>query len=1158
MAQQGSQNGKDSREGNDDLAQSMKHLTITPSPPARSPRSPRPAAPSALKPVDGSSPSSPSRPSGATRSPLRSSSVSAKPSSRSATPTLLRKASMNSLHSANGITPSRRASSAAVLSPTRPRSGRSPLRSVSPEIPEPRPVPTAQSVASAHFKAELDVLHAPEPIRRADTVVILQDACYGHRFSRPRASRAHLNTIVERPERIKACVLGLSAAYVRLGERHQDGAFPPHPERDAASLPTIPFRFQKSRRRLSLGSQTVTNVHGTKWMEELKMMCDTAEAKLTANGRELQRPDIDRGPNAEAPRTFHEGDLYLCAESLDALEGSLGAVCDAVDAVFSKPQGHQRAFVAIRPPGHHCSASHPSGFCWINNVHVGIMHAILSHGLTHAAIVDFDLHHGDGSQSIAWQHNARSVGLAKNGAWWKKTSIGYFSLHDINSYPCETGDEDKVRNASVCIDNAHGQSIWNVHLQPWKTEADFWALYETKYSILLEKMRAYLKTHTERLRASGLNSRAAIFLSAGFDASEWEDPGMQRHNVNVPTEFYARFTRDVVRIAAEEGTSVEGRIISVLEGGYSNRALCSGVFSHLCGLAGDGLSSKDQDLSGLGYEMAQKISTLRARKDSSASERGARRYESWWWSPAELERLEATLTAPPVEPKKPRTCTPPTYSSPTQSWVAKVVVPKGGRSVSGQPQATSYAGPASFGPAPPPPDVPWTIAAHELSKLLIPSDRQTNSCTPEELNAEATRARRDRQSALAQSVPPIVTPTASGDRPSTRMGLRERKAKPTPLVGDDEDRKARRKTIAGPAGLAAESTIPADLSEKQPKQVGRRLSAASTIVSPEGLDSVPLATRTVKIRRSPKTDATTRPESSMSVRTTNGSGLKVKKTRAPAKKEPAPRPPKAPTKLSSTANGRIAEAARPATSAETPSAEKADDDVDKLAGEMKKIKITVVTKAQREARERERAAREKLSKAEGMSAPSPPEENKPLLPQGQPQPGPATFTPADTITAPLQTSTATGNNSPLSEHCSPAQQQQQQPPRPFQSPAVAQPTDPSTTPSPNGTATSPRAAPPPTTSSPGTKAQTPPAAPPTDMFVPYRPDGPAPPAPAPAPTGALPSQQWLPPNVSATPLASPVGRGDLPVFSSTGVIPFAPARKEEEEEEEERGGHGGA
>lgn len=1115
MAQEVHPRDANNHVGDGDLAQSMKHLTITTSPPTR-----RPAL-GPLKAAD-KSPNTPARPGSAMRTPLRSASAMANPPSRSATPTLLRKASMNSLHSVNGVAPSRRASSANIWSSSVSRSGRSPLRSMSPESPGAR-IPTAHSVASDHFKAELEAHHGPEVTRRAETIVILQDACYGHRFSRPRTSRANLSTIVERPERIKACALGVSAAYVRLGERHQDGAFPICPDVNPASLPTIPFRIQKSARKLSLGSQAVTNVHGTKWMEELKIMCDTAETKLASGSRELQRPDMDRGGHGEAPQKFHEGDLYLCAESLDALEGALGGVCDAVDAVFT-PQGPQRAFVAIRPPGHHCSASHPSGFCWINNVHVGIMHATLSHGLTHAAILDFDLHHGDGSQSIAWQHNARGVGLAKNAAWWKKTSIGYFSLHDINSYPCEMGDEDKVRNASICIDNAHGQTMWNVHLEPWKTEADFWALYETKYSVLLEKTRAYLKTHTERLRASGLNSRAAIFLSAGFDASEWEDAGMQRHNVNVPTEFYARLARDVVRIAAEEGTSVEGRIISVLEGGYSDRALCSGVFSHLCGLAGDGPSNREQELSGVGND-ARGAVPLRARKDSTASERGARRYEPAWWSASELEQLEATLTAPPVVPTRPRNSTPPTYSSPTQASQARAANSKSRRSMSGlSPVARNDLASYTYF-SPPPPDVPWTIAALELSKLLIPSGRQTNSCSHEDLNAEATRARRDRQSTLAQSLPPNAA-AGSGDRPATRMGLRERKAKPTSFAPDDEDRRSRRKTVAGPSVLTTESVSrgPTPAPGKQPGQPGQRLSAVSTIVSTTGLDAAPLAPQTAPIQNNPKTDTTARPESSLSTRTGSSSALNSKRARAP-KKEPVPRASRASKKPLSAPNG-----AHQAPAATQPSTKKTGDDVDKLAGEMKKIKITVITKAQREARERERLAREKLAKDKAM----------PVQPAAASDPAPT----VEQLPSPSLSPT-------------PAQSQARPPPLQVQSPIDVD-ENPSTPPvevsgltSPPPSA-NPRSVPLPASSPPpppGSSSS--PTRHPTgqmDVFIPYQPDGPIPEA------VELPKQQplqWMPPNVAGTPAVSPVKRGDLPVFTSTGVIPFAagsaaPAAKDKE------------
>ncbi|KAJ8122320.1 hypothetical protein O1611_g9870 [Lasiodiplodia mahajangana] len=716
-------------------------------------------------------------------------------------PGLIRKASMNSLRSvktvSNGTpnrTISRRGSSTPFLSPTTAKSPNSMFLN-SGELVEERPIQTAASVASQYFARELELLHNATSDQSTETIVILHDDCYGHRYSRPRASKNLLGTIVERPERIQASILGLSMAYVRLGERHCEGKHPIYPNLDPKTLPSIPFRIHKTTRKLSISSATVTNVHGAKWMEELKIMCDSAEAKLALNGNELRRPEMNRGPDADPPQHFHQGDLYLCSESLNAFEGALGAVCEAVDEVFStSPQ--QRAFVAVRPPGHHCSASFPSGFCWLNNVHVGIMHGILNHGLTHAAIIDFDLHHGDGSQAIAWQHNKR--GLAKNAAAWKKTSIGYFSVHDINSYPCEYGDEEKVKNASLCIDNAHGQNIWNVHLHEWKSDVEFWKLYQSKYSILLEKARNYLRLQTERFRAAGQVPKAAIFLSAGFDASEWEGAGMQRHKVNVPTEFYARLTRDVVRIASEEGLSVDGRVISVLEGGYSDRALYSGVLSHLSGLAGVESPLVKEEA---GYDLKNEIG-----KPGSFSRRSTLNgndlkplkafefpYDPNWWSVSELDRFDAAKVAPPPpEPKKPRVVTPGNYSSPTQSSNAKMTeVARIRRSLSNLP-ASQMIIPRS--PTPPPPDIYWATAAHELSKLLIPSNRQVDSCTHSELNAEAIKAKKDRQ-----SLQPAVDGTRDIPVAPTRMSLRERK--PVSYLEDD-DIKSRRKTVAGPAVIA--------------------------------------------------------------------------------------------------------------------------------------------------------------------------------------------------------------------------------------------------------------------------------------------------------------------------------------------------------------------
>lgn len=660
------------------------------------------------------------------------------------------------------------------------------------------PPPSANSIARTHFSGELELLHGDESGRAADTLVVLHDACYGHRFSRPKTTRAGLATIVERPERIKATVLGVAAAYVLLGERHVDGEYPPRPDLNTATIPSVPFRIQKSTRRMSLNAPAVTNVHGTKWMEELKIMCESAEAKLALGGKELQRPEAtNRGSDQEQPKKLHEGDLYLCSESLDALEGSLGAVCDAVDAVF-KNDGPKRAFVAVRPPGHHCSASYPSGFCWVNNVHVGIMHAILAHGLTHAAIIDFDLHHGDGSQSIAWQHNSRGVGLAKNALFWKKASIGYYSLHDINSYPCEMGDEEKVKNASLCMENAHGQNVWNVHLEPWKTEAEFWALYEDKYTVLLQKARKYLKAHTERLRATNQNSKAAIFFSAGFDASEWEGAGMQRHSVNVPTSFYARIARDVTKIAEEEGTSVQGRVISVLEGGYSDRALTSGVLSHISGLAGSDPVPMGSN-AGVGGEMAGRTGLMGDRRNSLELKMRPHSYDPSWWNSESLELLENGVVFSPPPARVPKTFTPGNYSSPTHSSTAKMVEVARLRR---QASMNGLAPPRP--PTPPPAEVSWYVAAHGLCTVLVPTNRSTTSCRPDELSAEATRIRRERQLALEGLTDPQVAPVAMAPPPPprpapSRMSLRERKTTKSYFEGGDDDDlvKNRRKTVAG-------------------------------------------------------------------------------------------------------------------------------------------------------------------------------------------------------------------------------------------------------------------------------------------------------------------------------------------------------------------------
>lgn len=708
---------------------------------------------------------------------------------------------------------------------------------------------TEASIARDYFLRELDCHHISNTVPKTATLVILQDACFKHRYQRPfGGGRQNLGTIVERPERLQAVYTGVAMAYVHLGGRHQDGKCPIGPDLDPATL-MVPFDIRKSDSKMSLNSPQVTNVHGTKWMEELTMLCGSAKSKLDAGALEIQRPDINRGPDAKNPEPFHKGDLYLSPESLAAFEGALGATCEAVDTVFSDSTT-KRAFVAVRPPGHHCDAQWPHGFCWLNNVQVGIMHGFLNHGLTHAAIIDFDLHHGDGSQDIAWDYNQRKHWAKGNSAHWKKSSIGYFSVHDIESYPCEYGDVEAIKKASLCMENAFSQNIWNVHLQHWKDHPDFWYQYRTRISIMLEKARAYLRRETERYRAAGQEPRAVIFFSAGFDASEYETVGMQRHSKNVPTEFYARISRDVVKMSFEDGLAVDGRIVSCLEGGYSDRALSSGVLAHISGLAGGDVRAKEDVAAGLSRSGSHRVSlslssSPLSRRSTVSSESDARSkapgfpYESSWWSASELDRLDAARNTPVVQPRAPRTVATPTYCSPTQASNARVSdLAKARRSISGLSSIANEATIISRAPSPPPPDVQWPAAAVELSRLLIPSGRQVGSIEWEDLKAEETRIRKEQKEQkdrerrllkeqrererLLSSSSPVEAPTsveasieaamsdapaatnlsAVPNLPTIRKSGRERK--PISYTEPEDPNKNRRRTVAGAAVLATE------------------------------------------------------------------------------------------------------------------------------------------------------------------------------------------------------------------------------------------------------------------------------------------------------------------------------------------------------------------
>lgn len=751
--------------------------------------------------------------------------------------------------------------------------------------------PTASSIAADHFKAEL-TLHESVDLQ-SKTAIIIQDACYGHRFSRPYTSKEGLSTIVERPERLRASLLGMSTAYVRVGKRHTGSSFAPRPGLNIDLLPPPPFQIRKSTRAIPLNSPAVTYVHGDKWMEDLRTMCDTAESRLALNGREIVRPR-SAGKKDPDEKPLHDGDLYLCPESLDAFQGALGGVCDAVDTVLTD-NPTTRAFVCVRPPGHHCASTDPSGFCWLNNVHVGITYAAMVHGLTHAAIIDFDLHHGDGSQAIAYKQNEhawylqqRGGAAARNAAQHKKTAIGYYSLHDINSFPCENGEMEKIVNASVCIDNAHGQSIWNVHLEPWKTHEEFWKLYSDKYLVILEKAKTFLRSQTQRLESieGGPVPKAAIFISAGFDASEYEGAGMQRHKVNVPTDFYARFTADIVRLAEEEGLGTEGRVISVLEGGYSNRALASGVLSHLSALADTRAGGDNSEQrNGLASEMSGRLGwgLVGTGQEFVQAEKTGPVFESDWWAPDLLDELELLAFPPPAVPKKAPKAGP-TYFSPTQASTARVTTTIRERKSSANLTIDDYT-------PEPLPEVDWATSAHELWKRIIPTDRETMSFQYDELKARAAEAKKKKKQTIVE---PPSTPSGN-----TRRQLRARASKTTspdtPATKSQTPRRAstqnNRRTTIGSA-----SDLPEFLTDTKAVKPERRRQSATGAVSENGGTASGSSSRTPTraSSRMPSTPNQT-PTSAVANKKTRGSGGSragtPKRNASPRKVPPLPKVP---------------------------------------------------------------------------------------------------------------------------------------------------------------------------------------------------------------------------------------------------------------------------
>jgi acetoin utilization deacetylase AcuC-like enzyme len=227
-----------------------------------------------------------------------------------------------------------------------------------------------------------------------------------------------------------------------------------------------------------------------------------------------------------------DADTSMSSGSFEAALRAAGGGAHAVDEVMAGRAPN--AFVATRPPGHHTETARPMGFCLFNNAAIAARYAQKRHGIDHAAIVDFDVHHGNGSQDI----------------FWSDKTVMYCSTHQMPLYPgtgarSERGVHDTVVNAP---------------LSPGDGGPQFREAFE---STILPRLRNF--------------QPELIVISAGFDAHQ-RDP---LANLNLLEADFLWATQKIMEVAQ---ASANGRVVSMLEGGYDLEGLANSAAAHVSAL----------------------------------------------------------------------------------------------------------------------------------------------------------------------------------------------------------------------------------------------------------------------------------------------------------------------------------------------------------------------------------------------------------------------------------------------------------------------------------------------------------------------------------------------------------------------------------------------
>ena len=252
----------------------------------------------------------------------------------------------------------------------------------------------------------------------------------------------------------------------------------------------------------------------------------------TAQIARVHDPDYVAAALAAVPESGYRSldpDTVVSPGSGEAALRAAGALCAAVDAVMAGEATN--AFCAVRPPGHHAEPARAMGFCVFNNVAVGAAQAREAHGLHRIAVVDFDVHHGNGTQAM----------------FWDDPDLFFGSTHQMPLYP-GTGS---IGERGVAT------NIFNAPLAPMAGSAEFRSAMRERILPALTRFQPDF-----------------VLISAGFDAHE-DDP---LASLRFHEDDFAWATTEVLHIAQ---SSCGGRLVSTLEGGYNLEALAKSSAAHV-------------------------------------------------------------------------------------------------------------------------------------------------------------------------------------------------------------------------------------------------------------------------------------------------------------------------------------------------------------------------------------------------------------------------------------------------------------------------------------------------------------------------------------------------------------------------------------------------